>query len=251
MTFRDRRVLIVGATSAVAGAVARKLATQGARLYLLGGRSQAKLDELRAALGGSVVGATTADIDACNESEAHVARAIEALGGLDVLFVATGLLGDQLASEASFTVAEGIYRTNLHGVVSVLIPVANHFERVGGGRIVVISSVAADRGRPRNYTYASAKAALNVYLEGVRSRLYGRGTIVQVVKLGPVDTPMTVDHPKNALFAQPNQVADAILRGMEGNRFVLYVPWFWTVIMWVVRNLPQAVFHRFGSLSGR
>jgi decaprenylphospho-beta-D-erythro-pentofuranosid-2-ulose 2-reductase len=116
---------------------------------------------------------------------------------------------------------------------------------------VVISSVAADRGRPRNYTYASAKAALNVYLEGMRSRLYAAGTVVQVIKLGPVDTPMTVDHPKNALFSRPDVVAQAILSGMKSGRAVLYVPWFWRPIMLLVRNLPESIFQRARSLSGR
>jgi decaprenylphospho-beta-D-erythro-pentofuranosid-2-ulose 2-reductase len=247
----QRRVLVVGATSAVAGEVAVLFAAEGAQLYLVGGRSRSKLDALCERLGAAVRGAETADIDELANNAGCVERAIAALGGLDLVFVATGYLGDQLSSERDLAEAERIYRTNLLGVVSVLMPVANYFESNGPGHIVVVSSVAADRGRPRNYTYASAKAALNVYLEGLRSRLYPAGTCVQVVKLGPVHSPMTVDHPKNALFASPERVARDLLSGIASRSPTLYVPWFWWPIMFVVRNLPQALFQRVRSLSGR
>jgi decaprenylphospho-beta-D-erythro-pentofuranosid-2-ulose 2-reductase len=246
-----RRVLVLGATSAIAGELARAMAARGDRLYLLGGRSQDKLDRLTAQLGGSLAGARVADFDQTDGNAAAVEAAIVALGGLDVAIVAQGMLGDQLATEASYEAALPVLTTNFLGVVSLLIPIANHFERVGGGNIAVFSSVAADRGRPRNYTYAAAKGALNVYLEGVRSRLYPRGTHVHVLKVGPVDTPMTVDHEKTRLFAQPADVARQILSAIDRGVKVAYVPWFWRPIMAIVRGLPEPIFQRVRSLSGR
>ncbi|HEY0705600.1 MAG TPA: SDR family NAD(P)-dependent oxidoreductase, partial [Polyangia bacterium] len=160
-----QRVLITGATSAIAAAMARMLAEQGARLYLLGGRSREKLDSLVADLEqrrpGCVVEARTTAFDQPDANEAAITAAITALGGLDLAVIAQGLLGDQVATEASFAEAEQVLTTNLMGVVSILIPLGNHFERAGGGHIAVFSSVAAERGRPRNYTYAAAKGALN------------------------------------------------------------------------------------------
>jgi decaprenylphospho-beta-D-erythro-pentofuranosid-2-ulose 2-reductase len=246
-----KRVLITGATSAIAAAMARKLAQRGARIYLLGGRSQEKLDRLAAELGPAVAGARTADFDQTEHNAAAVAAAITALGGLDLAIIAQGALGDQLASEQTYDEAEAILRTNLLGVVSLLIPIGNHFERTGGGNIAVFSSVAAERGRPRNYTYAAAKGALNVYLQGLRSRLYPRGTKIHVLKVGPVDTPMTTHHVKNRLFAQADDVADAILAAIDKGRAVAWVPWFWRPIMGIVRALPEPLFQRAKSLSGR
>ena len=246
-----QRVLIAGATSAIAAAMARKLAAAGARLYLLGGRSQDKLDKLVAELGPAVVGARTANLDHTDDNAAAVAAAIAALGGLDLAVIAQGLLGDQLASERDFTEAEAILRTNLLSVVSLLIPIGNHFESAGGGNIAVFSSVAAERGRPRNYTYAAAKGALNVYLQGLRSRLYSRGTKIHVLKVGPVDTPMTVHHEKNRLFAEADDVAAQILAAIAAGHPVAWVPWFWRPIMAVVRLLPEPLFQRARSLSGR
>jgi len=126
--------------------------------------------------------------------------------------IAHGDLGDQLASERSFTDAEKTLRVNFTSVVSLLIPIANHLEQAKSGRLGVITSVAGDRGRPRNYTYGAAKGALNIYLQGLRTRLYASGVRVTTLKLGPVDTPMTREHEKHALFGKPKSVARSILR---------------------------------------
>jgi decaprenylphospho-beta-D-erythro-pentofuranosid-2-ulose 2-reductase len=248
---RFPRVLILGATSAIAAEMARQLAAEGSQLYLLGGRSQQKLEALTGALGGSVVGAATADFDDTGANGGRVEAALAALGGVDLAVIAHGLLGNQLATEAAYDQALPVLTTNLLSVVSLLIPLGNHFEKARGGHIAVFSSVAADRGRPRNYTYAAAKGALNVYLQGLRSRLYPGGTGIHVLKVGPVHTPMTVDHQKNRLFAHPPEVARDILSAISRGRAVAYVPWYWRPIMAVVRGLPEPLFQRARALSGR
>jgi decaprenylphospho-beta-D-erythro-pentofuranosid-2-ulose 2-reductase len=244
------RIAIFGATSAIAAELARLYGAQGHRLYLVG-RSERKLQALVAALGEAVVGHAQQDFDTTAEADTCVGEAIEALGGLDIAVIAHGLLGDQLASESSFEVAEQIARTNYLSVVALLIPLVNYFERTGGGQLAVLSTVAADRGRPRNYTYAAAKSALNTYLQGVRSRLYARGVQVHTIKLGPVDTPMTTDHEKNLLFAKAPDVARGIARAIERGEAEAYVPRFWQPVMLAVRNLPELLFQRVRGLSGR
>src|SRR4051794_12156655 len=182
------KVAIFGATSAIAADVARVYAERGARLVLVG-RNAEKLALLRRELGPAVAAEIVQDFDHTEQADACVERAVQALGGqLDLALIAHGLLGDQLESERSVALAEQIARTNYVSVMALLVPLANHFEALGAGRIAVLSSVAAERGRPRNYTYAAAKAALNVYLQGLRSRLYPRGVSVHTIKLGPVDT---------------------------------------------------------------
>jgi short-subunit dehydrogenase len=114
-----------------------------------------------------------------------------------------------------------------------------------------MSSVAAERGRPRNYTYAAAKAGLNTYLEGIRSRLWSRGVRVCILKLGPVDTPMTVDHAKDASFSSKEDVAKEIVRALDAGKAVAYVPARWRLIMAVVRALPEWIFQKIPSLVSR
>jgi decaprenylphospho-beta-D-erythro-pentofuranosid-2-ulose 2-reductase len=246
------RVAIFGATSAIAAEVAALHAARGDALHLVG-RDPDKLAALAARLAGArvpprCIRADFADLDA---NAAVVARVLAASGGLDTVLIAHGVLGDQEASERDFAEAERSIRVNFTSVVSLLVPLANHLEAARGGRLGVITSVAGERGRPRNYTYGACKGALNLYLQGVRSRLYPAGVSVTTLKLGPVDTPMTVGHEKNRLFAQAPQVARDIVRAMDARRREAFVPRVWAAIMPVVRMTPEALFQKLRFLSGR
>jgi len=244
-------VAIFGATSAIAAEVARVYAGRGARLYLIG-RNREKLQRIASGLGPAVAGTEGADLDDTGRAEALVDAAIAALGGaIAVAVIAQGLLGDQLATERAYAAAEPIIRTNLLSVMALLVPLGNRMEAAGHGQIAVLSSVAADRGRPRNYTYAAAKGALNVYLQGMRTRLHGKGVGVHTLKVGPVDTPMTVDHRKTIVFARAGAVAESIVAAIDRRDAEAYVPWFWRPIMAGVRALPEAIMQKLGFLSGR
>lgn len=243
-------VLIFGATSAIAAEVAGIHAARGDRLHLVG-RNPEKLARVAERCRRAMVTTRTADLADLPANEALVRDCLAELGRVDAVLVAHGDLGDQLATERSFTEAEAVLRANFTSVVSLLIPLANALETARAGRIGVITSVAGDRGRPRNYTYGAAKGALNVYLQGLRTRLYPAGVSVTTLKLGPVDTPMTRDHEKHALFGKPQAVARDIVRAMARGVPEAYVPSFWRAIMPVVKNTPESLFQRLPFLSGR
>lgn len=244
------RVLILGATSAIAAEVAVLHALRGDTLYLVG-RNATKLDHVAQRCGQVQVHTHVADFTDHAASSALISHAIRTLGGVDRVLIAHGLLPDQLQTEHDFHAAHEALNTNFLSVVSLLIPLVNHLEQAGRGRLAVITSVAGERGRPRNYTYGAAKGALNLYLQGVRSRLYGRDIHITTLKLGPVDTPMTLSHPKNPLFGKPITVAHDILHAMDAGAGEVYVPSFWRWIMPVVRHTPEFLFQRVRALSGR
>ncbi len=243
-------VLIFGATSAIAQSVAKLYAARGDRLFVVG-RNPAKLHGLVDALGERCVGHMLADLDDTDANARRVDEALDRLGSIDIALVAHGLLGDQRETERTWESAEAVLRTNLLSVISLVIPLANALEHQGRGHLGVISSVAGERGRPRNYTYGAAKGALTLYLQGVRSRLWEAGVQVHTLKLGPVDTPMTRGHEKNALFAKADGVAAAIVSRLDGPGEEAYVPRYWAPIMGVVRTLPETIFQRLRFLSGR
>jgi decaprenylphospho-beta-D-erythro-pentofuranosid-2-ulose 2-reductase len=243
-----KRVLVFGATSAIATEAARIHARRGDQLCLVA-RTPDKLAVVAARCGAHAN--LTADFMDLGGNEALVERAIGALGGVDTVLIAHGDVGDQLASERSFEAAEAILRVNFTSVVSLLVPLANHMEAQKHGRIGVITSVAGERGRPRNYTYGAAKGALNVYLQGLRTRLYPANVHVTTLKLGPVDTPMTRDHKKHALFGKPAKVAESIVLAMDEGAPEAYVPFFWRAIMPVIKSTPERLFQRLSFLSGR
>jgi len=247
---RARQVLIFGATSAVAAEVAVLCAARGDRLHLVG-RNSDKLADVARRCAPAQVSTQVADFAELDQNEACVRAAVLALGQVDCVLIAHGDLGDQLASEHGFAEAEKILRINFTSVVSLLIPIANHLEQAKAGTLGVITSVAGDRGRPRNYTYGAAKGALNIYLQGLRTRLYASGVSVTTLKLGPVDTPMTRDHKKHALFGKPKSVARSILQALDARVPEAYVPSFWRATMPIVKNTPEWLFQRLPFLSGR
>jgi short-subunit dehydrogenase len=239
-----RRLLVAGATSRIAQETAKLLVARGDRLFLCG-RDPARLEVVRADLAvrsGAAVAAAALDLDDVTRHEQLLDRAATALGGLDALLVAQGILAPRLpdATEADLAVL----RTNLVGPVSLLSRAARRFEAQRSGLIVGISSVAGDRGRASNYPYGASKAGLSVYLQGLRNRLHPAGVRVLTVKPGFVDTPMTADVPKSFLFASPERVARGIVRAIDRRRDVVYVPWFWRPILLAVRALPEPVFKR-------
>jgi decaprenylphospho-beta-D-erythro-pentofuranosid-2-ulose 2-reductase len=249
-----QRVLLLGATSAIAAEVALIHALRGDRLHLVGRNPDKLAGVARRCSNASPNASVTtarADFDALESNADVVLAAIAALATVDRALIAHGDLGDQLASERAFASAESILVTNFTSVVSLLIPLANHMEGGRAGRLGVITSVAGDRGRPRNYTYGSAKGALNIFLQGLRSRLYPSGVKVTTLKLGPVDTPMTRDHEKTALFGKPASVAKGIVRAMDAGAAEAYVPSFWRAIMPVVKHAPESLFQILPFLSGR
>lgn len=244
------KVLVLGATSAVATEVCRLWAARGDHLYLVG-RSAEKLAQIRAQLGAAVVGCVTAAFDDLAANERVVRDAITAMGCLDVALIAHGDLGDQLKSEADVNEAARIIHVNFTSVVSLLVPLANHMEHNRAGVLAVITSVAGERGRPRNFTYGASKRAVTTYLQGLRSRLYSCGVSVTNIKLGPTDSPMTVGHPRNFLFATAPRVARDIVRAVDAHAGEVFVPWYWRPVMTIVRRIPEAVFGKIGVLGGR
>lgn len=241
-----RRILIIGATSVIAEATAREFAARGDALCLVG-RDAARLATIAADL--TVRGAVrtaTAVLDV-TDFAAHIGvieQAERDLGGLDTVLIAHGTLSDQAECERSVDTLRREFDINALSVMSLLTPLANRFAAQGHGTLAVISSVAGDRGRMSNYAYGSAKAALSAFLSGLRQRLQKSGVNVLTIKPGFVDTPMTKDFPKGALWAKPEDVAKGIVHAIDKGRSEVYLPWFWFFIMLIIRNVPEFVFKR-------
>lgn len=241
------RVVIFGATSAIAQALARLYATEGAEFFLVG-RNRERLAAVAADLGvrGAKAVATAAeDLANTRTHAALVDRARAALGTIDLVVVAHGTLADQAACIEDADLALREITGNFLSHASILTHVANVVEAQGTGTLVVLGSVAGDRGRRTNYVYGSAKAGLGAFVEGLRHRLAPRGVTVVLVKPGFVDTPMTASLRKGGpLWSTPQRVADDIRAGIERGSAVVYTPWFWRWIMRIIRALPDAIFKR-------
>lgn len=242
-----RKILIIGATSAIAEATARRWAAQGAALFLLARdpqRLSAIADDLKVR-GAVEVGTGVLDVNATDQHESALAQARTALGGIDVALIAHGTLPDQSECGASVERSLHEFATNGISTVALMTALANVLESQGQGCLAVISSVAGDRGRASNAIYGAAKAAVTAYASALRQRLRRHGVHVLTIKPGFVDTPMTAAiAAKGALWATPDAIAAGIVRAVERDRSVVYLPWFWWPIMTVIRCLPEFVFKR-------
>lgn len=241
------RILIIGAGSAIAQAVARCWAAEGAKLFLVA-RNAVQLDEIAADLrvrGAAWVATSLLDVNELDRHEAMIDAAVQALGALDIVLIAHGTLADQAASERDVGVTVQLFQTNALGVIALMARLANRLEPQGHGTLAVISSVAGDRGRRSNYSYGAAKAAVQTYAEGLRARLFRAGVQVTDIRPGFVAAPMTDGlRMPGPLVSTPEAVARRIVAGIERRRDVIYVPAFWGLIMLIIRLLPRAVLKR-------
>ncbi len=239
-----QKILVLGATSAIAQATARLLADRGASFFLVA-RDPFKLQAVASDLqtrGARFVSSLAMDLDAMDAHKDLVALAVQSLGTIDMALLAHGVLGDQRAAQADPYVTEAILRTNLLSPASLITLLANYFEGHGAGCLAVISSVAGDRGRKSNYVYGASKGALTILLDGVRNRVDRTGVHVLTIKPGFVATPMTAHLRRSPLFAEPRTIGRGILQAIASRRDTVYLPGFWRLIMFIVRLIPARVF---------
>jgi decaprenylphospho-beta-D-erythro-pentofuranosid-2-ulose 2-reductase len=242
--YPPKRILVLGATSAIAMAVMRQLITPSTHFFLVA-RSKEKLTAVAQDLlvrGALRVDMIVADLDETQTHPQMLSVATTQLGAIDLALLAHGILGDQSAAERDYVVAEQILGTNFLSAVSLLTCLANYCVSQGKGTLAVISSVAGDRGRKSNYVYGASKAGLNAFLSGLRNRCDRFGVQVLTIKPGFVATPMTAHIPRNRLFATPEQVARGILSGVRNRKDIIYVPWFWRPLMAIIKALPERLF---------
>ena len=241
-----KHVLILGATSSIARAIASELAREGATLFL-GGRDLEELKHMAADLEiryGISVHCGRVDAVDFSAHEEFLENAIRTLGEIHGVVFAIGYLGEQPRESVDPETALKIININLTAAVSLLAPIANVLEEKGHGFIMGLSSVAGDRARQSNYVYGAAKGGLSLYLDGLRNRLDRQGVKVITLKLGFVDTEMTYGKRGLFLVASPEQVARRAWQTLRRPSGIYYVPRFWRIILLIIRFIPESLFKR-------
>jgi decaprenylphospho-beta-D-erythro-pentofuranosid-2-ulose 2-reductase len=241
-----KKIVIFGATSAMAQACIRALAKDDCEFVLVG-RNELRLrqiqTDLQVRMRKSEVLST--DLSDLTKHAETINQCISFLGHIDIVLIAHGTLPDQEKCSIDNRLAMHEFVTNGTSAISLLNLLGEVMKHQKHGTLAVISSVAGDRGRASNYLYGSAKAALSTFTDGLRAHLFRYGVHVLLIKPGFVDTPMTqgLTLPK-ALLVGPDHVAKDVLRAIERKTSVLYTPWFWKYIMLLIVLIPNALFKR-------
>lgn len=243
-----RRVIVLGATSAIAEATCRLYAKEGAELLLVG-RHRERLEAIAADLrlrGAARAEPALRDLADTHDVVAGFAEFTAALGGVDHILLAYGVLGEQAAAAHDPAIAAATLQINFTSAAAWALAAADALERQGHGSLVVLGSVAGDRGRRANFIYGAAKAGLATLVEGIAHRFGNAGPRAVIVKPGPTITPMTdgFTNRKGLLWATPETVAAIVRRAAEHGGPVVYAPWLWRFAMLAIRCLPTPIFNR-------
>jgi decaprenylphospho-beta-D-erythro-pentofuranosid-2-ulose 2-reductase len=240
-------ILVLGGSSDLGVAIAERLAAPRHATVVLAGRYLEHLEGPAAAVrkaGAGRVETVAFDADDTDSHEAFVDKVTSAVGDLDVVVLAFGLLGDQAVDEAGGDGGVRLAHTNYTGSVSIGLVVARRLKEQGHGTLVVLSSVAGERARRSNFIYGSSKAGLDAFAQGLGHTLAGTGAGVLIVRPGFVHTKMTAGMPAAPLATTAEAVAAATASALASGREIVWVP---STLRWVfvaIRHLPTPIFRR-------
>ena len=242
------RIVIIGGTSAIAVQCARIWVQQDPIDLTLIGRDSARLkiiaDDLLIRSPDSFVNVFEADFLE-PKSIKSVSQKIIENGNVDIVLIAQGALIEQEHCQQDLDSCNHSLLINAVSPILFAEAFANHFEEVGRGHLALIGSVAGDRSRKSNYIYGSSKNMLEFLVKGLQHRFTGTNIKISIIKPGPTDTPMTAkSKTKNMKLARVEVVADDIVKGIEKGKLVVYTPWKWRFIMFVVKKIPGFIFNK-------
>ncbi|WP_060883561.1 decaprenylphospho-beta-D-erythro-pentofuranosid-2-ulose 2-reductase [Streptomyces caniscabiei] len=238
-------LLILGGTSDIALATARRLIARRTRTVWLAGRPSQALENAATHLRGLGAETHTITFDALDpESHEAILGKVFAEGDIDMVLLAFGVLGDQANDERDPVSATRVAQTNYTGAVSSALVCARALQAQGHGSLVVLSSVAAERARRSNFIYGSSKAGLDTFTQGLGDALHGTGAHVMLVRPGFVRTSMTAGRQESLFATTPEAVATAIELGLRRRSETVWVPGSLRLVMAALRHVPRALFRR-------
>jgi decaprenylphospho-beta-D-erythro-pentofuranosid-2-ulose 2-reductase len=244
-------LLVLGGSSDIALATARKLAQDKTKRIILAARPSERLDAGADLLRGHGADVRTVDFDALDfASHDKVLAPLFEEGDIDVVLLAFGVLGDQAKDEHDPLAAAKVVQTNYVGAVTASLVCAEALKRQGHGSLVVLSSVAAERARKANFIYGSSKAGLDAFAQGLGDSLVGTGVHVMVVRPSFVESKMTLGRPKAPMSTTPEAVAQGIVDGLRANAELIWVPAQVRYAMSTLRHLPRPVFRKVADKQG-
>lgn len=240
-------VLLIGASSGIGAALARKFAREGYAVALLARRVEALnelADEIQRQHGAGRARVYAHDVTHFTEVPTLFQTILREMGRLDVVVYNSGVMPRVALNEYTFDKDRQMVEVNVLGAFAWLNQAAVLFERQGSGHLIGISSIAGERGRVGAPGYGATKAALTTFLESLRNRLTRKGVHVLTVKPGMVETEMLKNAPRVMWVISPDQAATDIYRALRARKQTIFTPARWGLLALVIRHIPSFVFRR-------
>lgn len=240
-------LLVLGGNSAIAKSIAEKFASDKTDIFFAGrniAEQERIANDFRLRYG---INTWSGSFDATDygSHEQFLSDVLKVMPSVENVILAFGMLGEQQKAAADFDHARQIFQVNFMGSVSILTHLSNYLKEKRKGGIIVISSIAGDRGRQSNYIYGSAKGGLSIYCQGLRNELSKYNVNLMTVKPGFVDTPMTygLELPK-LLLSSPEKVGRIVYKSFRKKKDIVYAPSYWRYIMMIIRSIPEKFFKK-------
>lgn len=247
MIVKNRKIIVVGASSGIGAEIAKQLLSLHSSVTFIARRKseiEKRITECGTLGSDSKPFIIEHDVKNVSEVPALFEKAVADMGGLDEIYFAAGIM--HKVSMDEFNTAKDIemMQVNTLGAIAWINLAAAYFSSKGKGKIIGISSIAGDRGRVGNPVYNTSKAALNTYLEALRNRLSRKGTLVMTVKPGFIDTDMTKGMQGLFWLISAEKAAEIILSSADRNKENIYVPWKWSLVALIIKNIPNFIFKK-------
>lgn len=243
-----QRIVIIGASSAIAEQCARLWLSQAPAALVLVGRNIHKIEAIAADLRIRSPESDITSLQADFNDPLKIRALVDGIAGtaqVDIALIAHGALPQQQYCQQDLAACREALEVNAISPVLFAEALAGYMEKANAGSLAVISSVAGDRGRKSNYVYGAAKGLVTRYVQGLQHRLAGSGVKVVLIKPGPTDTPMTAQlKQQGKALADAGAVAANIVQAIRQGRSLVYAPAKWRLIMMVIRHLPECIFKR-------
>jgi short-subunit dehydrogenase len=248
MNWNSQTAIVVGASSGIGAAVARRLAREGWTVALVARREE-KLRALAEAINrranAKVAHVFVHDVRHFDEVPALFDRIVEEIGGMGLLVYASGTMAEVEPNEYNFAKDRQMVEVNLLGMMAWMNQAADLVERVQHGILVGIGSVAGDRGRKGQPGYNTSKGAQAIYLESLRNRLAQHDDVrVITIKPGYVATEMTAHLGPKLWMISADEAAQRIVRAIDRSRGEVYVPRRWRFVSLALRHIPSFIFKK-------
>jgi short-subunit dehydrogenase len=239
-SFANQVAVLTGASSGIGWALAKALAVDGCRVGLIARRAD-RLDALASEItqAGGTAAVAAADVADRGQTLAAVETLRGQIGPVDLLIANAGIGVPTFLEPMNVPDLERMFRVNLFGVMHAIEAVLPEMLRRGRGHLAGVSSLAAYKGLPGMSAYCASKAALNIYLEGLRIQLRPRGVAVTTISPGFVRTPMTAHNPKMPWLLESDDAARRIVRALRRRPAVYNFPWTTTLLMMLTAWLPD------------